>query len=104
MHLLGYMQRRWKERRRRSRNQSRGDELLIPDLRGRVTVLDKQNNVIVQLGDNPNVSQRANNKVSRDDLVAGVFCCPHGATWDRAGNIYVAEWLPYGRVTKLQRV
>jgi hypothetical protein len=82
----------------------RGDELLIPDLRGRVTVLDKQNNVIVQLGDNPNAGQRANNKTPREDLVAGIFCCPHGATWDRAGDIYVAEWLPYGRVTKLKRV
>ncbi len=82
----------------------RGEELLVPDLRGRVTVLDKANNVIVQLGDNPNVSQRANNGVKRDDLTAGAFCCPHGATWDRAGDIYVAEWLPYGRVTKLRRV
>jgi hypothetical protein len=82
----------------------RGEEILIPDLRGRVTVLDKSNNVIVQLGDNPNASQRANNKVKKEDLVDGIFCCPHGATWDRAGNIYVAEWLPYGRVTKLRKV
>ncbi len=82
----------------------RGTELLIPDLKGRVTVLDKDNNVIVQLGDNPNAGQRANNGVKKEDTVPGAFCCPHGATWDHSGNIYVAEWLPYGRVTKLRRV
>ena len=82
----------------------RGSEILIPDLRGRVTILDKDNNVVVQLGDNPNVSQRANNGVKKDKTVPGTFCCPHGATWDHSGNIYVVEWLPYGRVTKLRKV
>jgi hypothetical protein len=82
----------------------RGSEILIPDLRGRVTILDKDNNAIVQLGDNPNVSQRANNGVKKDATVPGAFCCPHGATWDHSGNIYVVEWLPYGRVTKLRKV
>ena len=38
------------------------------------------------------------------DTTPGQFCCPHGATWDSHGNIYVAEWLPYGRVTKLRRL
>ena len=32
--------------------------MVIPDLRGRVTILDKDNNAIAQLGDNPNVAQR----------------------------------------------
>jgi hypothetical protein len=82
----------------------RGEELVVPDLCGRVTILDKQNQPIVQLGDNPNPKQRANNGVPRAAVVPGTFCCPHGATWDRNGNIYVAEWLPYGRVTKLRRV
>jgi len=82
----------------------RDSEMLVPDLRGRITILDRDNNVLAQLGDNPNASQRANNGVHRDQLVPGAFCCPHGATWDRQGNIYVAEWLPYGRVTKLRRV
>ena len=38
------------------------------------------------------------------DLTPGVFCTPHGATWDHNGNAYIVEWLPYGRVTKLKRV
>ena len=65
---------------------------------------EKVNNAIAQLGDNPNAGQRANNGVKKEALVPGAFCCPHGATWDHNGNIYVAEWLPYGRVTKLRHV
>ncbi len=80
------------------------DFLAIPDLLGRVTILDKNNNVAVHLGDNPNVKQRANHDVPQSELVPGHFCCPHGSTWDRHGNLYIVEWLPYGRVTKLRRV
>ena len=82
----------------------RGSELVVPDLRGRVTILDKENNAIAQLGDNPNVSQRANNGTKQADTTPGHFCCPHGATWDSHGNIYVAEWVPYGRDTTLKRL
>lgn len=82
----------------------RGSELLIPDLKGRVTIFDKDNRLVVHLGDNPQEKFRANNGVPREQLVAGQFCSPHQAIWDRAGNIYVVEWLKYGRVTKLRHV
>jgi len=82
----------------------RGDELLIPDLKGRLTIFDKNNKLVTHLGDNPHESLRANNAPARDQLVAGEFCSPHQAIWDRAGNIYVVEWIKYGRVTKLRHV
>jgi hypothetical protein len=81
-----------------------GTDILIPDLNGRVTIFDKDNKLITHLGDNPDVAKRRNHGVPKDQLTAGDFCTPHGAIWDRAGNIYVAEWLPYGRVTKLRHV
>jgi hypothetical protein len=81
-----------------------GTDLLIPDLKGRVTIFDKDNKLVTHLGDNPDESKRRNHKVAKEDLTPGDFCTPHGAIWDRAGNIYVAEWLPYGRVTKLRKV
>ena len=82
----------------------RGGDILIPDLHGRVTIFDKNNELITHLGDNTNEAQRGKNGVPKGQLQPGQFCTPHGAIWDRAGNIYVAEWLPYGRVTKLKKV
>lgn len=80
-----------------------GTDILIPDLNGRVTIFDKDNKLITHLGDNPDVQKRRNHGVPKEALTPGDFCTPHGAIWDRAGNIYVAEWLPYGRVTKLRK-
>ena len=35
---------------------------------------------------------------------AGKFVHPHDACFDHEGNIYVAEWVATGRVSKLRRV
>lgn len=82
----------------------RGDNLLVPGLQGVVSILGKDDQVVAYLGDNPDKAARAKNGWPKDKLVPGVFVAPHGAIWDRAGNIYVAEWLSYGRVTKLRHV
>jgi hypothetical protein len=82
----------------------RGTDLLIPDLKGRVTLFDKDNKLITHLGDNPNKKQWANNGVKQADTQPGIFCTPHSARFDSKGNIFVVEWLPYGRVTKLKKV
>jgi hypothetical protein len=34
----------------------------------------------------------------------GKFIHPHDACFDKEGNIFVAEWVASGRVTKLRRV
>ena len=34
----------------------------------------------------------------------GKFVAPHGAWFDHAGNIFVAEWVEIGRVTKLRKL
>jgi hypothetical protein len=82
----------------------RNGEILLPGLDGRVSILDKDNKKIAVLGDNENAQQRGKNNISADDRKPGVFVSPHGATWDRAGNIYVTEWVRDGRVIKLKRV
>ena len=81
-----------------------GTDLLVPDLKGRVTLFDGTDNLICHLGDNPDPKQRGNHGVPIADTRPGVFCTPHSARFDRHGNIFVVEWLPYGRVTKLKRV
>jgi hypothetical protein len=79
--------------------------VVIPDLRGRVTLIDRANKVTMHLGDsNPEHWNNPLRRESRDKFVPGQFICPHGACFDRDGNIYVVEWVEVGRVTKLRRV
>ncbi len=84
----------------------RGKETLVPDLRGVVTLLDDQYNLITHLGDNPESLKEADwgPNYNPSKLVPGKFVTPHDACFDKDGNIYVTEWLGYGRVTKLKRI
>lgn len=78
--------------------------LAVPDLAGRVTILDRKNELVVHLGDNPDESQRANNGVAREQWRDGVFIAPHSAHWDATGDLYVMDWNYLGRINKLARV
>ena len=40
----------------------------------------------------------------REKWLAGKFIHPHDACFDPEGNIFVAEWVASGRVTKLKRL
>ncbi len=78
-----------------------GELLLVPDLEARVTLLDKDNKLVVHLGDGENFGLRDK---PREQFVAGKFIAPHSACFDNEGNIFVVEWVEVGRVTKLRRV
>lgn len=84
----------------------RGDELLVADINGVVTILDRDYKVITHLGDNPDVwkQQGWGSGYPAEKLEVGKFVTPHDACFDHEGNIYVAEWLNYGRITKLRRL
>jgi sugar lactone lactonase YvrE len=79
-------------------------DMVVPDLGARVTLMDKNNQVIEQLGDDSASEYRKTRSLSRDHFTPGKFVCPHGACFDRDGNIFVVEWVEVGRVTKLRRV
>lgn len=81
-----------------------GDDLVIPDLAGRVTILDGDDRLLTHLGDNPDPALRAVNGVPRESWRPGEFLAPHGAGWDADGNLYVVDWNFLGRVTRLQRL
>ncbi len=79
--------------------------VVIPDLHGRVTLMDKSNALVAQLGDSN--AENWNNPLRReprDKFIPGQFICPHGACFDHNGNIFVVEWVEVGRVTKLRKV
>lgn len=80
-----------------------GDFVSVPDLQGRVVILDRTNTIIAVLGHNPNVKKRGYN-VPQDQWIEGVFSGTHGSYWDADGNLYVQDWNISGRIIKLMRV
>lgn len=78
--------------------------MLIPDLAARVTLLGPDNRVIVHLGEDTSGTWRDLRKQPRENFVPGKFIAPHGACFDHDGNIFVAEWVEVGRITKLRKV
>ena len=79
------------------------EELLVPDLAARVTILDRQNAVVAHLGEGLD-DWAERRKQPRDGFLPGKFVCPHSACYDHEGNIFVVEWVEVGRVTRLRRV
>jgi hypothetical protein len=79
--------------------------VVVPDLHGRVTLLDRDNAIVANLGDSnsPDWNNPLRTK-PRDQFIPGQFICPHGACFDHDGNIFVVEWVEVGRVTKLRKV
>ncbi len=81
-----------------------GDFVSVPDLHGRVVILDKSNTIMAVLGHNADPKQRANFGVKQENWIEGVFSGTHGSYWDHSGNLYVQDWNVDGRIMKLVRV
>jgi len=79
-------------------------DMVVPDLFARVTLMDRGNKIIENLGDDSSSNYMATRKLSRDHFTPGKFVCPHGACFDHEGNIFVVEWVEVGRVSKLRHV
>ena len=86
----------------------RGEILLVPDLHARITLLDKDNKVITHLGYHEDWTKTVLDgfkmRTTPEKWEAGRFIHPHDACFDKDGNIFVTEWVPTGRVTKLTKV
>jgi hypothetical protein len=84
-----------------------GDILVVPDLRSRITLLDADNRVIAHLGDDETWRDEVFSTWVRskpNEWRPGMWIHPHDACFDAEGNLYVAEWVATGRVSKLRRV
>ena len=71
--------------------------LYIPELDKRVTIIDAADKVVAHLGDG------AGMKEPKPGENADKFFTPHALTLDSKGNLYVLEWISYGRVRKFAK-
>jgi len=69
-------------------------QLFVPELDARVTIFDADDKVVAHLGDGAKV--KGNERAKTPE----VFATPHALTLDSKGNLYVIEWVPFGRPRK----
>lgn len=85
-----------------------GSKLLIPDLHARLSIFDRDNQVSVHLGYDPQWTEQVlagfKMREQPERWENGKFVHPHDACFDRDGNIYVVEWVATGRITFLRKV
>jgi hypothetical protein len=84
----------------------RGEVLLVPDLHERVSLFDKNNEVIVHLGYDPDWTKQVLDgfkiRTQPDRWPAGKLIHLHDACFDKDANIFVAEWVQTGQVSFLR--
>ena len=81
------------------------DLLLVPELHARLTLLNTKNEVVGHLGaDVERLKATKNLRANPADWKDGLFVHPHDACFDADGDIFVAEWVAGGRVSRLKRL
>ena len=88
------------------------DFMIVAELDSKLTILDRDDQFVEYLFMDeeapnrpgwPNEEKKETTLGRPSGLRPGKFNSPHGMTIDKDGNIYVAEWLIGGRMTKLRR-
>jgi sugar lactone lactonase YvrE len=70
------------------------DKLYIPDLASRVTIIGADDQLVTHMGDG---------KGKRDNKTnAALFAAPHAMCVDSRGDLYVVEWVDFGRPRKFK--
>ena len=71
-----------------------------------MSLLDKNYNVVAQLGEDVERVTKTVKGVREDEAkwLDGKFVHPHDACFAANGDIFVAEWVKTGRITKLTKV
>ncbi len=80
-----------------------GDLMCVAEIAGRVSVWDKENKLVAELGANETKEQTNTPKVEPKDWREGTVTSPHGITFDNDGNILETEWNVFGRVLRWNR-
>jgi hypothetical protein len=80
-----------------------GDLAVIGEIKGRITMLDKDGKVAAQFGGNDRADETGTNKTEPDKWRPGIVTAPHGVACDDRGNVFVSEYNIYGRVHRFNR-
>ncbi len=80
-----------------------GDLALIGEIKGRVTILDKEGKIVTQFGANDHADETGKNSTPPDVWRTGFVTAPHGVAFNAKGDVFVAEYNIYGRIHRFNR-
>ena len=79
-----------------------GDNVIVGELNGRVTVLDKAGQVVAHVGTNT-AEGIGTNRVPPEQWQTGLVLAAHGVATNADGDLFVAEFNTFGRVLRFDR-
>jgi hypothetical protein len=79
-----------------------GDNVVVGELNGRVTILDKAGNVVAHVGTNT-AEGISTNRVPPEQWRTGYVIAAHGVATNADGDLFIAEFSTFGRVHKFER-
>jgi len=79
-----------------------GDNVVVGELRGRVTILDKAGKVVERIGENSGEGV-GSNQAKPESWRPGLLLSPHGVALNAQGDLFVSEFNLYGRVHRFNR-
>ena len=79
-----------------------GDNVVVGELRGRVTILDKAGRVVERIGENSGDGV-GSNQAKPESWRPGLLLSPHGVALNARGDLFVSEFNQYGRVHLFKR-
>jgi len=85
--------------------ETHGNLMLVPELKACVTLLNEKNEVVARLGRAvERLDEVKDLRGKPDQWQDGQFVHPHDACFAPNGDLFVAEWVATGRITKLVKV
>lgn len=81
-----------------------GDYALVGEIRGAVSVLDKEGKLVARLGLNTAPGETGNNNLEPAKWRPGFVTAPHGVAFNTAGDIFVSEYNKFGRVHRWNKL
>ncbi len=81
-----------------------GDYALVGEIRGAVSVLDKEGKTVARLGLNTTPGETGNNNLEVAKWRPGFVTAPHGVAFNSHGDIFVSEYNKFGRVHRWDKL
>jgi hypothetical protein len=79
-----------------------GDNVIVGELQGRVSVLDRQGRVVTRIGENTEEGI-GSNRMPPEQWRTGFVVAPHGVAINDRGDVFVAEFSTFGRLHKFEQ-